>query len=92
MQRLTHRDLRRAVDFLASCDAAGGLHDFAVSVANGLPALIPSDVTVFALANLRTPSMYAIENPRVTSPADLETYLSSFEEEASWVCIWVSAA
>lgn len=69
MQRLTHRDLRGAVHFLASCDAAGGLHEFGVSVANGLPALIPADVTVFALANVRAPSMYAIENPRVTSAA-----------------------
>jgi DNA-binding CsgD family transcriptional regulator len=51
------------------------LQPYAVSVAAALPALIPADVTVFGLANLRDPSLQSAENPRLTSAADLETYM-----------------
>jgi hypothetical protein len=53
MNPLSHRDLRGALRFLAACDAAAGLQTFALSISSALPALIPADVTVFALADLR---------------------------------------
>ena len=83
MYRLTHRDLRGALHFLSACDAGGGLQAFGVSVADALPKLISCDVAVFALANLRGPSLVAVENPRVTSAADLETYMRVTRETSN---------
>jgi hypothetical protein len=82
MNRLTHRDLRGALHFLSACDAGSGLQAFGVSVAEALPKLISCDVAVFALANLRGQTMMAVENPRVTSAADLETYNRAFCADA----------
>jgi hypothetical protein len=45
MHRTSHRDLHTALRFVASCDPSAGLHDFSVSMANAIPALIPADVT-----------------------------------------------
>lgn len=75
MYRLTHSDARRAFHFLAACDASAGFQAFAASVTAGLPSCIAADVTVFAAANLRAGTLHAVENPRVTSQADLETYM-----------------
>ena len=75
MSRLSHQDLTAALQFLGACDVSGGLHAFAASVAAALPKLISSDVTVFGFADLRAPAIHAIENPRLTSPADLQRYM-----------------
>lgn len=83
MNRLTHRDLRGAFHFLSACDAGSGLQAFGVSVAEALPKLISCDVAVFALANLRGQTMMAVENPRVTSAADLETYMRVTRETSN---------
>jgi DNA-binding CsgD family transcriptional regulator len=40
-----------------------------------LPALIPADVTVFGMANPRAQTLSAVENPRLTSAADLDTFM-----------------
>jgi hypothetical protein len=50
MNRLSHRDLRGALRFLAACDAAAGLQTFALSVSSALPALIAAMSRFFALA------------------------------------------
>ncbi len=75
MLRLTHSDLRAALRFLAACDAGSGLHAYARSVVGALPALIPCDVAVFGLANPRAQTLDAVENPRLTTTADLETFM-----------------
>jgi DNA-binding CsgD family transcriptional regulator len=83
MNRLSHGDLRGALRFLAACDAAGGLQTFALSVTSALPALIPAEVTVFALADLRAPTLQAVENPLVTSTADLETFMRVTQQSSN---------
>jgi DNA-binding CsgD family transcriptional regulator len=75
MPRLAARDLRAALRFLAACDVGRGFEGFAASVTAALPALIPSDVAVFGLLNPREGTLRAVENPHVTSAADLETYV-----------------
>jgi DNA-binding NarL/FixJ family response regulator len=75
MLRLTARDLREALRFLAGCDGASGVQAFAASVTAALPAVIPCDVAVFGMANPRARILQAVENPRVTSPADLEVFV-----------------
>jgi hypothetical protein len=74
--QLTQRDLRAALRFLEACDTEGGLEAFAASVTAALPALIPSEVTVFGSIDPRKGSMpWAVEHPRLSSPADLETFM-----------------
>jgi DNA-binding CsgD family transcriptional regulator len=75
MHRLAHRDLSGALRFLSACDPSCGLQAFATSVTSALPALIPADVAVFGMANLRAGTLRAVENPRVTSQADLDTWV-----------------
>jgi DNA-binding CsgD family transcriptional regulator len=80
MPRLTHRDLRGVLRFLAACDVASGLEAFASSVTTALPALIPADVTVFGMIDLRRRTHRSIENPQLTSAADLETFLRVMQQ------------
>lgn len=75
MPRLTHSELLAALRFLAACDASGGIHAFARSVTAALPALIPCDVAVFGMANPRAQVLKAVENPRLTTTADLATFM-----------------
>jgi DNA-binding CsgD family transcriptional regulator len=75
MPRLTHSDLRAALRFLAACDAGSGLHAFARSVTAALPAVIPCDLAVFGLVNTRAQTLAAVENPRLTTEADLATFM-----------------
>jgi DNA-binding CsgD family transcriptional regulator len=44
-------------------------------VTSALPALIAADVAVFGMADLSAGTLQAVENPRVTSPADLDTWV-----------------
>jgi DNA-binding CsgD family transcriptional regulator len=83
MPRLTHRDLRAALRFLAACDAGSGLEAFAASVTTALPALIRSEITVFGTLDARKQTLRAVENPRVTSAADLDTYVRLSRETSN---------
>jgi DNA-binding CsgD family transcriptional regulator len=83
MHRLTHRDLSRALRFLSACNAGGGLHTFAVSVTAALPALIPADVAVFGMINPSARILQAVENPRMTSAADLDTFVRVTQDTPS---------
>ena len=80
MPRLTHGDLRGVLRFLAACDAGSGLQAFASSVTTAMPGLIPADVTVFGMLNLRTQTHRSVENPQLTSAADLDTFLRVTQE------------
>jgi DNA-binding CsgD family transcriptional regulator len=75
MHRLTHSDAQRALRFVAACDPSTGVQAFAASVTAALPSLIPCDVAVLAMANLREGTLQSVENPRVTSAADLDTFM-----------------
>jgi hypothetical protein len=75
MHRLSHADVQHGFRFVAACDASAGLQAFAASVTAALPSLIPADVAVFGMANLRAGTLHAVENPRVTSEADLDTFM-----------------
>jgi DNA-binding CsgD family transcriptional regulator len=75
MHRLTHSDVQQAFRFVAACNASAGLHAFAASVTAALPAVIPVDVAVFGMVNLRAGTLQAVENPRLTSAADLDTFM-----------------
>ena len=83
MPRLTHGDLRGVLRFLAACDAGSGLQAFASSVTAALPGLIPADATVFGMLNLRTRTHRSVENPQLTSAADLDTFLRVMQENAN---------
>jgi DNA-binding CsgD family transcriptional regulator len=80
MHRLTPSDVDKAFRFVSACDASAGLQTFATSVTAAFPSLIPADVAVFATANLRTGTLHAVENPRVTCEADLDTFMRSTRE------------
>jgi DNA-binding CsgD family transcriptional regulator len=75
MHRLAHRDHAAVLRFLSACDSGAGLQAFAASVTAALPALIAADVAVFGMANPRARVLQAIENPRVTTAAELDTWV-----------------
>jgi DNA-binding CsgD family transcriptional regulator len=83
MPRLVARELRAALRFLAACDVGRGLEAFAASATASLPALVPSDIAVFGMLNKRRGTLRAVENPQVTSPADLETYVRLTRETSN---------
>ncbi len=72
--RLTPGDLCAALRFLAACDIEGGVDALAASVTKSLPALIAADVTVVGTVTGEG-TLRAVEQPRVTGAADLETYM-----------------
>src|SRR5262245_39226650 len=75
MHRLGPRDLSGALRFISACDPSCGVQAFATSVTSGLPALIPADVATFGMADLIAGTLRAVENPRVTSSSDLDTWV-----------------
>src|SRR5260370_8636412 len=52
--RLRQHDLRALLEFLRQTYAVQNLHSFRAHLLNGLPKLVPSEITAYNEANLRT--------------------------------------